>query len=93
MLNKWIDVNEEVPSVNLCPVLVWIKDDGCTVGYFERKMVLNSMKQEEMFEQWLSIFDHELYNVIAWQALPFGPNGEAAISRDLIIANTAKEKQ
>lgn len=52
-------------------ILIWRKDNGCSVGYFAQG-------------KWFNIFDIELSDVIAWKSLPFGPKGEAQISSDLI---------
>lgn len=85
-MNDWIDINDDLPEIPI-PVLVWIKD-GCTIGYFEQKEVLRDKRlfgwQTEIKEQWYDIHGGYLYGIIAWQPLPFGPNGEALIDKGLV---------
>lgn len=76
-MNKWIDVNEQLPF-RYAPVLIWFGAGyyhGCSIGYCQ-----------ESTRTWYSVFDLEVFNVVAWQPLPFGPNNEALVSSDLIKA-------
>lgn len=74
--NGWIDVTStEMLPLDYVSVLIWRKNDGCSLGYLAKN-------------QWFNAFDIGLSDVIAWQALPFGPEGEALISRDLIRAKS-----
>lgn len=83
MLNGWIDATEELPHTPT-PVLIWISannpsEQGVGVGYFDCKAGLN-----KHFWMWRTPDGCQLFGVVAWQPLPFGPNGEAVVSRALL---------
>ena len=88
MLNNWISITDELPTVYM-PILLWIGPGdsdhcGCTVGYIDCTNISQDTQYIKIQTQWYDILGNRIYDIVAWQPLPFGPNGEAVVSPALI---------
>jgi hypothetical protein len=82
MLNDWTSITDELPTAYM-PVLLWVgpgNQHGCTVGYLDRTNISQDVQYIKIQTLWYDIFGDRIYDVVAWQPLPFGPNGEAVVN-------------